>query len=192
VVQELETADPLGTLPEVALGDEQSERETVLGLEWLAVERVGQEHVIVIEDVEWQVGCVALLGVADDVGRGRADLRQLEDLLDRDAFPGRIELRPARHAMDVRMDLLAWEVFELLPGEREGRIDLAPHLEVPRRQIDPRHRAVVEHGELLRPVLAGRDPFGDGGIDCGVAEKAFEHESGVLTRWVGAMVAYRP
>ena len=90
------------------------------------------------------------------------------------------------------MDLLAGELLELLPGERERRIDLAPDLEVPGRQIDLRHRAVVEDGELLRPVLAGRDPFGDGGIDAVLPKRRSNMGAGSLLRWVGAMVAYRP
>ena len=86
--------------------------------------------------------------------------------------------------MDVRVDLLARQVLELLPGKGERRIDLAPDLEVPRREIDTWDGAVMKDGELLGPVLAGRDAFGGGWIDGGVAEEAFEHEGGVLPRWV--------
>ena len=75
VVEELEAAQPLGALPEVALRDEQAQRVAVLGLELLAVERVGQQDVVVIEDRERQVGRVALLRVRDDVGRRRPELR---------------------------------------------------------------------------------------------------------------------
>jgi hypothetical protein len=42
----------------------------------------------------------------------------------------------------------------------------------------------MKDGELLGPVLAGRDAFGGGWIDGGVAEEAFEHEGGVLPGWV--------
>ena len=52
VVEELEAADPLRALPEIALGDEQPERPAVLGLERLAVERVGQQDVVVVEHAE--------------------------------------------------------------------------------------------------------------------------------------------
>ena len=72
VVEELEPADPLAALPEVALWHEQSKRIAVFELERLAAERVGQEHVVIVEDPERQVGGVALLGVRDDVGGARA------------------------------------------------------------------------------------------------------------------------
>ena len=91
----------------------------MLQLQRLAVERVGEQDVVVVEDVERQVGRVALLGVADDVRRGRADLGHLEDRLDRDALPGRVELRPAGDAVDVGVDLLARQRLELVPGQGE-------------------------------------------------------------------------
>src|SRR3954471_15116024 len=71
VVEELEPADPLGALPEVALRDEEAERVAVLELERLATERVRQHHVVVVEHAQRQVRRVALLGVGDDVRRGR-------------------------------------------------------------------------------------------------------------------------
>src|SRR4026208_397916 len=58
VVEELQTADPLRALPEIALGDEQAERIAVLRLERLAVERVREQDVVVIEDGQRQVGGV--------------------------------------------------------------------------------------------------------------------------------------
>ena len=50
MVEELEAADPLRALPEVALRDEQPERLAVLGLERLPVEGVGEQDVVVVED----------------------------------------------------------------------------------------------------------------------------------------------
>ena len=50
VVEELQATDPLAALPEVALRDDQAQRIAVLRLERLAVERVGQDDVVVIED----------------------------------------------------------------------------------------------------------------------------------------------
>src|SRR5690242_9981902 len=67
VIEELETADPLGALPEIPLRYEQAERVTMFGLERLAVEGVGEEHVVVVEDLDRQVRGVALLGMTDDV-----------------------------------------------------------------------------------------------------------------------------
>ena len=79
VVEELEPADPLRALPEIALRDQEPERVAVLELERLAVEGVREQDVVVIEDRQRQVRRVALLRVGDDVGRGRPDLGELED-----------------------------------------------------------------------------------------------------------------
>src|SRR5438093_9717217 len=67
VVEELEAAQPLGALPEVALRDQETERIAVLELERPPVERVGQEDVIVVQNFERQVRGVALLGMGDDM-----------------------------------------------------------------------------------------------------------------------------
>ena len=50
------------------------------------------------------------------------------------------------------------------PGQGERRVDLAPDLEVPGREVRVRDRAVVEDRELVGLVLAGRDALGDGGV----------------------------
>src|SRR5262249_21781062 len=86
MVEELEAAEPLGALPEVALRHEEAERVAVLELERLAVEGVGEKDVVVIEDRQRQVRGVALLGVGDNVADVRAELGELEDVLDRDAL----------------------------------------------------------------------------------------------------------
>src|SRR3982074_1185946 len=61
VVEELEAADPLRALPEVALRDEEPERPAMLRLEWSSVEGVGQQDVVIVEDGQWKVRRVALL-----------------------------------------------------------------------------------------------------------------------------------
>ena len=84
----------------------------MLQLERRAAERVGEQDVVVIEDGQRDVGGVALLGVRDDVRRVRSDAGHLQDRLDRDAFPGRVELGPAGDAVDVRVDRLARQGLE--------------------------------------------------------------------------------
>src|SRR4051794_1778396 len=49
VVQELEAAEPLRALPEVALRNDEPHRPPVLGVERLAVKGVGEQHVLVVE-----------------------------------------------------------------------------------------------------------------------------------------------
>ena len=147
----------------------------MLELQRLATERVGQEDVAVIEHGQGQVGGVALLGMRDDVCRARTDAGHLQDRLDRHAFPGGVELRPARDAVDVRLDGLARQVPELAPGQREWRIHLAPDLEVPVGEVGVRHGPVVEDREFVGLVLARRDALGDGRIRFASTEETLEH-----------------
>src|SRR6476660_6331728 len=63
VVEELEPADPLAALPEVLLRDQEAKRIAVLELERLAAERVREQHVVIVEDRQRDVGGVALLSV---------------------------------------------------------------------------------------------------------------------------------
>jgi hypothetical protein len=147
----------------------------VLELEWLAVERVGQEHVIVVEDRERQVGGVALLGVGNHVRRRGPDRGHLEDGPDRHALPGGVELAPAGHAVDVCRHGPPGKGLELVPGERERGVDLTPGPEIPGREVRARHGTVVQDRELLRPILPWRNAAGDSGILVAVAEETLEH-----------------
>src|SRR4051812_48485188 len=107
--------------------------------------------------------------------RVRPHAGHLEDRLDRDALPVGVELRPTRHAVDVGVDRLAWQLLELRPGQRARRVDLAPDLEVPRREIRMRYGPVVEDRELVGLVLTWRDPFGHRRVLFLGAEESFEH-----------------
>src|SRR5215210_298803 len=87
VIEELQAADPLRALPEVALGNDEPERVAMFGLERLTAEGVREHHVVVVEDAEREIRRIALLAVGDDMGGRRADLGEAKDLLDRDALP---------------------------------------------------------------------------------------------------------
>jgi hypothetical protein len=117
--------------------------------------------------------------MGDDVSRVRADLGQAEDLLDRDALPVGVELRPAGDAVDVGVDRLAWQRLERRPVEGERSIDLAPDADVPRGEVCLRDRAVVEDRNLsvlywpggMRSAIAGSvavDPKRRSNIICSV------------------------
>ena len=84
-------------------------------------------------------------------GFGAHELRKLAPVHSSEA---RVESAPARDAVDVDGDVAARELLELLPRERQGRLDLTEDAEVPRREIRARHRAGMKHGPLLRQVLA--------------------------------------
>ena len=175
VGQELQAPDPLRPFPEVLLGHDQPKRIAVVRGERLAVVGVGEEDVVVVQHRQRHVGGVALLGVADDVRGVGADLRQLQDRLDRDAFPVGVQLRPAGHAVDVGRHLLARQGLELVPGEAQRAVHLAMDAEVPRRQVHLGHGAVVEDRELLGQVLAGGHAVGHRGVGAAVPEESIEH-----------------
>ena len=158
-------------------------------LERPALVAVRQQHVLVVEHVERQVRGVALLGMDQDVGRLGPDLGQLQDRPDRDALPGRVELRPARHAVDVRGDRRAGQRQELVPGERERRPDQPVDAEVPRGQVGRGDAAVVEDRELLGQVLTRWDARRCRGILSAGPEEALEH--GVLRAGAGILADRR-
>src|ERR687888_59062 len=93
----------------------------------------------------------------DDEARVRLRLDELRELAPVDAAEPRVEAAPARDAVDVDGDLGRRQLAQLVPGKCERALDLAEDLEVPRGQVRLRHGAGVEHGPLLRQVLARRE-----------------------------------
>ena len=71
--------------------------------------------------------------------------------------------------------VLRGRALNCVPGQGERRVDLAPDLEVPGREVCVRDGAVVEDRELVGLVLAGRDAPRDGGVLLLGAEESFEH-----------------
>src|SRR5262245_59576756 len=55
LVTDLDTVDPLGTLPEVEMRDQEPCRSTVLGMEWLAVVLERDPCAPALQVPEWQV-----------------------------------------------------------------------------------------------------------------------------------------
>ena len=77
-----------------------------------------------------------------------------------DALEGRVEPAPARDAVDVLRHLDPRQLAQLLPGQRQRRVDLAGDREVPAREVGRvlGDRAGVKHRPLLGQVLARRQP----------------------------------
>ena len=124
-----QAAHPLGALPEVQVRDEQPGGAAVLGVERLAVVGVRDPGLAAGEVLEREVGRVAAVAERDRVlGLG---LDALEQRVDRDALPGRVQLRPARDAVDVDGDRLARQRAQLVPGPAVQLVDLADDREVP-------------------------------------------------------------
>ena len=76
VVGELDPAQPLRGLPEVATRDEEAHRPAVVGRRALAVRLVDDERVLVLDRRERDVGGEALLRVGDDELRAKASARR--------------------------------------------------------------------------------------------------------------------
>src|SRR4051812_27561659 len=93
---------PLRALPEVQMRDEQAGRAAVLGLEVLAVVAVGDPRLAAGDVLDGQVGGVAAVADGGDVAAPELDA--VEQGVDGDARPLRVELAPRRHAVDVDGD----------------------------------------------------------------------------------------
>ena len=118
LVAQLEPAHPLGALPEVEVRHEQPRRAAVLGLERLAVVGEGDPRLAAGQVLERQVRRVAAVAEREHVLGVVLD--RLEQRVDRDAFPDRVELRPLRDAVDVARDLLARQGLNSSQVQRTG------------------------------------------------------------------------
>jgi hypothetical protein len=101
----------------------------VLRLERLAVVAERDPGLAADEILERDVRRVAAVGEGERVlGAG---LDPVEQGVERDTLPARVELRPLRYAVDVDRDLLARQRAELLPRPADRLVDLADDREVP-------------------------------------------------------------
>src|SRR5690349_1525231 len=99
--EQLEPAQPLGALPEVARRDDEPQRPPVLGFERLAVGRPGDQRLVVLERLERNVRGEPLLRVGDDEPRARLRAGELRELAPVHASEARVEAAPAGDAVDV-------------------------------------------------------------------------------------------
>ena len=61
--------------------------------------------------------------------------RNLGEVRERDTLPGRVELRPSSHAVNIERHGRPRQGAHLRPLQRERRLDLSPHAEVPAREV---------------------------------------------------------
>lgn len=154
----LDAADPLGALPEVAARHDQSQRPAVFRRERGSIVDVGKKNVIKFELRERQVGRESLLGVdRHEPALGTRPAR-LQHRAKRDAFPEIVVTTPARDAMDVAVHLGARQLPELFPVPALDALHESVHPEIPTGQVHLRHRAVMQHGPLLRQDLSRGKP----------------------------------
>src|SRR5215510_512750 len=139
------------------MGYEQPGRAAVLVRERLAVVGVHNPGLVVEQILQGEVRGVAAVAVRQHVLRGGLDV--LEQRVEGDALPLGVELRPARHAVDVDGDRRARQLPELLPRPAPHLVDLALDGEVPVVGLGVGHRPGRQHREVAADiVLAGRQP----------------------------------
>src|SRR5947209_2668076 len=133
------SAHPFGALPEVEVGNQQTRRSAVLGLQRLSAKIKSDPRLSTRYILQRQVGRIAAVGEGGDVLRRGFDA--VEEGIDRDPFPDRIELGPVGDAVNVFGDRLMVQGLKLFPGPALGRIDLTLDSEVPLIEWRVRRRA---------------------------------------------------
>ena len=130
----------------------------MLGREWLAVGVRRDERQRVAQERDRNVRRVALLGVRDDVVRGRQRFHERLDGAPVDALERDVEATPARDAVDVLRVRRPRERIQLVPGQPQWVLHLSFDEEVPGCEVGRRDRAGVQNGPLFGQVLPGRKP----------------------------------
>src|SRR5215207_6479188 len=169
--EQREAAQPLRALPEVQVRDEQPRRPTMLGVQRRAVVVEGDPRLAAGDVLERQIGRVAAVAERADE-TGALDVDPVEERVDRDAFPGRVELGPLGDAVDVDGRRLVGQRLELFPGPAPALDAGADDPEAPFLERGARRRAGGEDGEIVDEVLAGRDAGGERLVAALAAESA--------------------
>ena len=117
--EKFEAAEPLGALPGIELGDDQTGGCAVFDGERLTIVMSGNEGVGSEEIGERKVGSPAVIVAegADEFCFGFGATGEFEKCGDGDACPGVIQAGPAGDAVEVGEDLSARESHEFFPGK---------------------------------------------------------------------------
>jgi len=171
-VAQFDGADPLGGLPEIQSGNDESGRIAVVRRERLSVVFDGEEAILVQEFFNREIGGEALLAVDKDepgVGFGPGEI---EDASRAGTAEYIIQPRPAGDAVDVAVHINPGKRTKLLPIEFDVGFDETGDGEIPVLDIHTRDIAVMKHRPFLGFGLAGRDAIlamRVGGDDAGAA-----------------------
>src|SRR5262249_44748115 len=133
--------------------DEHARGATMLRIERFAAVREGDPGHAARDVLERDVRRVATVAELDHVLRGRLDA--VEQRVDGDALPVRVELRPLGDTVDVDGDLLPRQRTELLPRPAGQLVDFTGDREVPLVERGVWGRARRQDREIVRDVLAG-------------------------------------
>jgi len=158
---ELQRAQPLATLPEVARvgvlrgllhhAHHHPQWVAVIGIEWLAVELRCQQRCRAQHVGEIKICAKAMLAVLDHEVGCRLELNNalINQILHPYTLPRGVEFAPARHAMDIHGDLAHRQFLELLPRKAHFLLHFAKYTKVPLAQVIAWHRPIVQYGKAL-------------------------------------------
>src|SRR5512138_1377647 len=106
----------------------------------------GKQKVILQDHLERKIDRETIFSVLHHMCGSRFDLEEstLHHRSDGDTFPDRVELAPARHAMDIHLERCTRQLVELLPGPALFLLHLAPDAKIPGGGIEVRHRTVMQ------------------------------------------------
>src|SRR5262249_52006184 len=116
---------------------------------------VGQDHVVIQELGQRQIGRIAAVAMDENESRFRLELHQLHEVADLDAFPTVVEARPGGDAMEIRDLSGTRQLLKLFPVEQQRIFDQADHAEVPFCRIKTRRRTVAQYWKVGNESLAG-------------------------------------
>src|SRR5262245_26104836 len=119
VLHEAQSSYPLGGLPEIEVRHQEACRASMLGCERLALVLPDDERLSFQQILYREVGRVAPVAKCHHVRRRWVlEPGHLEDAINGDAAPLGVELRPARHAVNIHDDLRRTERTKLFPAPR--------------------------------------------------------------------------
>src|SRR5262245_15532847 len=161
VVHEAQSAYPLRGLPEIEVRNQEACWPSVLGRERLAVVLPNNKRLSVEQILYRHVGCVpAIAKRHHERRRWILEPRRREDAVNGDATPVGLELRPARHTVNVHRDLCGTKRSKLVPIPRPDlRTVLRFKCEGPDLQWGVRSGPRRQHRKVPRQVLSRREPF---------------------------------
>src|SRR5213594_3623108 len=157
LVREGDGAHPLCALVRIALRHEEPDGSPVFDRERLAVPLVREEDVGIVEDVERMGRRVPIAAAKGREAGGRADLRALRHLADRDSDPLVVEGRPARDAVERGHHLRGGKPQEFVVRVADRFVDRAVYAEIPLLRVEARDDAQVEPRPFPDLPLPGRE-----------------------------------
>src|SRR5213080_5289966 len=160
-LQQLKSSDPLRTLPEIEVGYEEARWSAVLRRQRRPVVPERHPRLAAAHVGDRQVRRVAAVAERDDELSlaEPALLRGVQQRVDGNAFPLRVELGPLGYAVDVDGRRLVGEPFKLLPRPSDGPATRIAEREVPRCQRCVWSWTRGEDGKVPRLVLTRREPI---------------------------------